>query len=263
MCWRCIDTLSRSSNLAKLQVGMEFTNRGGCRLRVIKYESALSVTVKFLDTFGYETVAASSNIRKGAVKNKYKASVYGECYIGDGLYGYSDRDGVKTAEYVAWQGAARRCYCPIYHKNKPTYEKCTMSEDWKDFQIFGSWFVKQMGFDKGWHLDKDVLFKGNKLYSSETCCLLPPEINMLLTNIKTKDSDLPVGVARNGNLFNASVAKYGKVVSLGNYTTPEEAFYVYKEAKEEHIKHLVEGDYSYLPEHIKQALLNYRVEITD
>lgn len=33
---------------------------------------------------------------------------------------------------------------------------------------------------EGWHLDKDILLKGNKVYSPETCAFVPAKINSLL-----------------------------------------------------------------------------------
>ena len=36
-------------------------------------------------------------------------------------------------------------------------------------------------YREDWHLDKDLLFKGNKVYSPETCVFIPREINLSLS----------------------------------------------------------------------------------
>ena len=48
-----------------------------------------------------------------------------------------------------------------------------------------------------YHLDKDILVKGNKVYSPETCCFVPQEINSLLVTSVRSRGDQPIGVSYN------------------------------------------------------------------
>ena len=53
------------------------------------------------------------------------------------------------------------------------------------------------------HLDKDILCKGNKVYSSETCVFVPARINSIILNSQNRRGDLPVGVN-----YNKKTGKY-------------------------------------------------------
>lgn len=48
--------------------------------------------------------------------------------------------------------------------------------------------------EKYWHLDKDILVAGNKIYSPETCLFVPNRINSLLIR-GVKTGPLPLGVS--------------------------------------------------------------------
>lgn len=82
-----------------------------------------------------------------------------------------------------WRGMLRRGYseeCKTKHK---TYRECVVCQEWHLFSTFKEWFDKH--YVEGWHLDKDILVKENKVYSPETCCFVPSEINALFRcNVK-------------------------------------------------------------------------------
>ena len=117
----------------------------------------------------------------------------------------------------------------------------------------------------GWHLDKDILIKGNKVYSKDSCCFVPREVNMLLIKSDKSRGEWPVGVGfykQNGR-FQSNLRINGKSQHLGYFTTPEEAFFAYKAAKEAYIKAVAEKWKHQLDERVYQALIKYTVEITD
>lgn len=64
----------------------------------------------------------------------------------------------------------------------------------------------------GWALDKDILVKGNKIYSPETCCFVPQEINNLFTKRKSCRGTLPIGVKyiKENKKFSASFSRNKK-----------------------------------------------------
>ena len=118
-------------------------------------------------------------------------------------------------------------------------------------------------------LDKDILYKGNKVYSRETCIFVPQRINTLFTKRDKSRGDTPIGVTptSSGNYRVDCHNGYGKTIYLGTYSTREEAFQVYKNYKEKVIKEVIDSYKGKIPEpfysRLKTAMYNYEVEIDD
>ena len=118
-------------------------------------------------------------------------------------------------------------------------------------------------------LDKDILCKGNKVYSGETCIFVPQRINKLFTKSDRSRGKDPIGVTprESGNYQVFCNKGYGKNVCLGTYSTEEEAFQVYKQYKEKVIKEVIDSYKGKIPEphysRLKTAMYNYEVEIYD
>ncbi len=175
-------------------------------------------------------------------------------------------NGKTIKEYNLWCGLLERCYCPKLQKKRPTYIGCLVSENFKSYSYFYDWVQKQIGFgEKGFQLDKDLIFKGNKLYSEETCLFLPSELNSLLTTRKAARGILPVGVSANGNGFQAGCCTDKTSLSryLGRFNTPELAFQAYKQAKEDFIKLQAEKWKALIDPRAYAALMAYTISITD
>ena len=133
--------------------------------------------------------------------------------------------------YETWSSMLQRCYSKKCQARHPTYKGCTVVKDWHSFMSFRSWMIKKNWYGK--QLDKDILVIGNKIYSPETCLFVTSEINNLLNKYRRGRGNLPQGVClekRNGR-FRARLHRYGKRISLGYYSTPEEASLVYRKAK--------------------------------
>ena len=232
--------------------------------KILKYNNAKDVEIQFLKT-GYETTVELGSIRKGDVKDPYSPSVYDIGILGTK---YSSRvSGVQTKEYELWQNMLKRCYSNTYKKEYPTYIGCEVSENFKSYEYFYEWCNQQVGFDNdGWHLDKDLLVKGNKIYSENTCVFIPPEINSVLIKSDKIRGKHPIGVywCNTKKVFVAQVSKNkGKSEHLGCFKTEIEAFNAYKTAKEIYIKELANKWEGKIDERAYNALMNYTVEITD
>ena len=118
-------------------------------------------------------------------------------------------------------------------------------------------------------LDKDILYKGNKIYSRETCIFVPQKINSLFVKRDNDRGDCPIGVHPNssGNYQVHCSNGYGKQIPLGTYSSKEEAFSVYKNYKEKLIKDVIDSYEGKIPEphysKLRNAMYNYKVEIDD
>lgn len=183
------------------------------------------------------------------------------------VYGIGVNDMTNTRDSLAtlrWRGMLERCYCPKTQSKHPTYDQCTVCDEWLYLSNFTRWFHNpDNGYRMGYSLDKDILVKGNKVYGPNTCCFVPQEINGLIKGYLKRD--LPPGVHLKNGRYSSVIRRLHKLSHLGIYDTPEAAFLVYKEAKEQYVKELAEKYYKEgkITERVYNALLNYRVEITD
>lgn len=168
--------------------------------------------------------------------------------------------------YQTWCAMLQRCYTPTTQYVKDAYEGCTVSENFKDFPYFLNWWLKEC--KKGGinlHLDKDILVKGNRLYSEDTCTLVPREINLLCIKRKKARGELPIGVTfcKQSAKYKAQFSKHNKIVNLGLHTTPDLAFQAYKEAKEIHVKNMANFYKEVISNEVYDALMKYEVNIDD
>ena len=245
-------------------VGKVFKSKSSGDFKILKYNDAYNVDVQFLKT-GYETSVHLGSIRKGEVKDRYSSSVYGVGILGTK---YPSRvNGVKTKEYVLWNGMLQRCYSDTIKKKKPTYIGCEVSDNFKSYEYFYEWCNKQIGFgNQDWHLDKDLLIKGNKVYNENTCVFLPQEINSLLIKRESLRGEYPIGVYWHNasKAFETRVSKNkGKQECLGHFKTETEAFNAYKVAKETFIKEQANKWKSQIDPRAYEALMSYEVNIDD
>ena len=174
---------------------------------------------------------------------------------GDGIYK------AHTPCYETWRNMLARCYDETVQKKKPYYIGCTVDEKWHNYQIFAKWYYDN--YIDSYCLDKDILYKNNKVYSETTCCFVPNAINAVLT-LSTKSRGLyPVGVYKRGDTFRSIISINGKQVSLGTFLTPDLAFQAYKLNKEAYIKHLADYYKDTITKACYNALYNWEITIKD
>ena len=232
--------------------------------KIVKYNDKTNVQIQFLKT-GFETTVELGYIRSGEIKDPYSPSVYGIGVVGTK---YPSRvNGVQTKEYMLWKSMLKRCYSDVYKKKRPTYKGCEVSNKFKSYEYFYEWCNKQVGFgNQDWQLDKDLLIKGNKVYSENSCVFIPVEINSLLVKRENMRGKYLIGVcwSKTANAFVSRVSRNKGIQEyLGSFNTELEAFNAYKKAKEAFIKEQANKWKSQIDERAYNALMNYQVEITD
>lgn len=242
------------------RIGFTFINKQGCKGTIVEYRGASKVYVKFEEGDGLVSTTFDC-CKKGAVRNPYFPIVRGIGFIGIGKFKTTIK-GKETKAYIKWKSMFARCYSG----ENPTYEGCSVCEWWHNFQNFAEWYsgkINEHNID--FELDKDILVKGNKFYSPETCCLVPHEINTLTLKSSAIRGELPIGVTKiNNGKFSAAMQIEGrKRKHLGCFTTPELAFEAYKVAKEELIREKAKFYKKVIESEVYEALLKYEVEIND
>ena len=252
------------------RTGEEGYNNLGSKMIIKEYRSAKDIDVyfpKYNWTFKHATYQSFKNRE---IKCPYEPRIYGVGYISEGKYKVSE-NGKITKEYDIYHDMLKRCYDPKYQEKYSTYKGCKVEEYLLNFQYMAEWIEENYYEVPGEQmcLDKDILCKGNKVYSRETCIFVPQRINKLFTKRDNSRGDNPIGVDQLplGNYQVRCWNGFGKRIWLGTYTTKQEAFQVYKNYKEKVIKEVIDSYEGIIPEphysKLKEAMYNYKVEIDD
>ena len=202
-----------------------------------------------------------ANLRNGAVKNPMFPSVLGKRYLGVGSYST-----LNKRAYSLWKSMLGRAYSKDVHLKSPTYKDVEVCREWWNFQNFAKWCYSNRFINskdekgKRYHLDKDILVKGSKIYSPETCSFIPKDINLLFNKPL---SEYPTGVSKVGKDFGAFVSCYGVQRYLGTYDSIEKAFDSYRKAKKSYMLEVAEKWVDKLDDRVYDALINYEIEISD
>ena len=252
------------------RTGEEGYNSFGSKMVIKEYRSNRDIDVYFPEYNWTSKNKRYQTFKKGNIKCPYEPRVYGVGYLGEGKY-KTKENGKHTNEYNIYSHMLRRCYDPKLHEKESTYKGCTAENDWLNFQNMAEWIDKNYYEIPGerMHLDKDILCKGNKVYSRDTCIFVPQRINKLFTKRDKARGDNPIGVTptSSGNYQVRCDGVNGERIYLGSYSTKEEAFQVYKEYKERVIKEVIDSYEGKIPEpfysRLKEAMYNYKVEKDD
>ena len=190
-------------------------------MEIIRYKRHDDMDVEFLDDFHFvKEHATYSNFKRGEIKNPYDKILFGVGYLGFGKW-KSRYDKKISDVYLSWMHMLERCYDPDQH------------------------------------LDKDIKYPNNTIYSPYSCILVPQRINELFT-CKPKENGLPVGI---------SLSTSGKYVAsyngkhLGTYSELKDAYKIYAIAKEMAIQNVANDYKEIIPHEIYEILMKYKVLI--
>ena len=257
----------------KSRLGEEEYNKFGSKMIITKYNGALDMDIYFPKydwTFKHGTY---QSFKKGNIKCPYEPRIYGVGFIGEGKYN------VKNNEkcYRMWHGMLNRCYNPYWCDEHAAYRDVIVTKEWYNFQVFAEWFYEHYYEVENeiMELDKDTLSGSSKIYSPETCLILPHRLNVVLIGeqIRNKipETNWLIHVSQ-GIVFNVHKRKFRCLKQMdygvnsnykGNYDTYEEAFNIYRSQKEQYVKSLVKTYENKIPNYIYNKLIDYKIEDYD
>lgn len=138
--------------------------------------------------------------------------------------------------YLVWSGMIKRCYSKAEQAQHPTYIGCSVAPEWHSFSEFREWMLMQDW--EGKHLDKDILFPGNKVYSPCTCIFASRQLNNFITDRRASRGEWPIGVCwhKDSGKFTAYCKNpyTGKQEHLGYFTEPDAAHEAWRARKHQH-----------------------------
>ena len=250
------------------RIGEISVNKHGTSLIIIEYNRKDDIIVEFQDDYQFKTKTTYQHFKKGHVNNPYDKIVCNVGFIGEGKFSRT----YDKKIYNTWYSMIDRCYNPyVLNYKNPTYQNCIVDKRFHCLQDFGKWYEENYYTIPGkiMCLDKDILIKGNRRYGPDTCIFVPLEINSLVVKSYRGKNKLPLGVCyhkeHNKYMSSCSTLINGvkRVVTIGYYNNPNDAFEAYKEFKEKYIKMVADEYKDRIPEKLYEALYRYKIEIND
>lgn len=247
------------------RVGEEKYNNDGCLMKLIKYNNANDIFVEFQDENKLVIHGAYKEFKNGNIKNPYFRDIANIGCVGKIT---TRTNGVPKSSYSLWTNMLKRCYDAKTQEKQPTYIGCKVCEDWLCFENFDKWYNENYYEvnNEAMHLDKDILIKGNRIYSPSTCVFAPQTINKLFLKRDATRGKYPIGVTlhKRDKIYEAhcsigtDISKY-----LGRYNNEIDAFYSYKKFKESRIKEIADNYKDKIPQNLHEAMYNYVIDIND
>ena len=241
-------------------IGTVTKNHFGTPMKIIGARKKSDIDVQFLDAHSFIWEHNTyRNFIKGEIKNPFDKNVFGVGYFGIGEY-KSGTSKHRTPEHYVWRRMLERCYDKNSKNENPTYYGIvSVCDEWHCFQTFAKWYCENRYEVEGrLHIDKDILHPECKLYSPDTCLLVPQRINMLFVKHRPNSDGLPEGIRRKSNgKYTASYQ--GRL--LGTFETIEEAIQVYTIKKKKVIIDVANKYKQTIPDKLYQALIKYEVII--
>ena len=249
----------------KYVIGAVFESKSGGKFEIIEIVDCNYVKIRFLDEFQFEKIVKKDLIRKNSVKNPYKPTIFGVGYFGVGpyraKYGSAAKGARSSVEYNTWQNMLQRCY---YDKciSRVSYNSVSVCNEWHNFQNFAEWYCSKAKIFKGnvvgrLHVDKDIISKGtSSVYSPETCCLIPQEINaFFIGQNRHKVTGLPSSIIKSTNGYRIPQL-HGHILNK-EFSSLEDAVSFRDKFKRQVLNSLIMKYFDVLEDRVIDALVNY------
>lgn len=228
-------------------------------MEIIEYRKAIDIDVYFPKYNWTAKNRKFGDFQRGKIKCPYELRVCGIGYIGEGKYNANENN-KKTECYKTWKRMLERCYDETQRHKNPSYSDVTVCKEWHNFQNFAEWYYNNHYEINGEIicLDKDILIKGNRIYSPSTCIFVPDKINHIFAG------DINgVSWKKESNKWIVRVWVDGKRKYLGLYDNYDDAVKIYKNAKEDYIRNTIISYKNIIPEPhysiLYKVMYNYKI----
>ena len=227
----------------------------GMKAKIIAYKNCGDMTVEFEDGYIVDSVQYA-NFKRGIIKNPYAKIIKGVACVGE--TSTIDENGKVLKSREVWGDMIKRCYDKKELKRRPSYMGVEVCDEWLCYANFKKWYNENVYEIEGEriHLDKDILIKGNKIYSPETCIFVPQRINILFREFENK---FPTLEERSNGTFAIRIRMNGISKRISGFETKEKAWGYYLKEKKQIIKNIAEEYKDKIP----NKLYNRLIEISN
>lgn len=158
-------------------------------------------------------------------------------------------EGVKRLKwicpfYLTWRSMLARAHSEHYKSRHKSYLGVSVCDEWLTFSNFKSWMEKQDWEGKA--LDKDLLVRGNKKYSPDTCIFLTSRINSFICESHSKRGKFKLGVSQDNRtkrfIARSRSGSGSSQEHIGSFLTEEEAHAAWLSRKRELAMELAEAE---------------------
>lgn len=129
-----------------------------------------------------------------------------------------------------------------------------------EFSGVREWYYERFHLINGEkpQLDKDWIVYGNKVYSPDTCELVPRQINTCILGKGNASDNTTLGAVKTRyGLYQPKIAMYGKIQYIGTFPTKEEAMRAYYNAKVNYIHTLADKYKDDISDRLYNVMMNY------
>lgn len=244
------------NSVRKDRTGEQRFNYQGCLMEVIEFINSSDMTIEFQDEYKYKVKTNSSNFLSGRINNLFFKSYYNVGYLGD----YKGKGNICSRKsFGIWRGMIERCYSKSSKKYK-TYglNGITVCNDWHCYTNFEDWYDSNYYEvdNENMCIDKDII-SDTKIYSPETCIIIPEKINEMFVGIhKTYKNGLSNGIRIKNNKYCARIKENRKEIYLGAFDNINDAILAYKKEKLRYMISIIESYKEKIPKNTYNLILS-------
>lgn len=137
------------------------------------------------------------------------------------------------------------------------YDEVEVCEEWKDFSNYYEWFKDNwVDYDGRVDVDKDLIDKNSKIYSPETCCIIPHEINIGIRIADSAESRGTVNWDKRRQAYKVRLNVYTRHINTQRRKY-KDALDLYFKKKDEFVKAMAEDFKDIIDKRAYDALMKY------